>query len=60
MRVFKERKERKSHPFKDMAVGDQVESEIRYQTYVHIYGRQSGKKFITESENGVLYVKRVA
>ena len=53
-------KEKVSHPFKDMEVGITVKSEIKYQSYVYVYGRRTGKKFITESVDGVLYVKRIA
>lgn len=52
----------KSWPFKKMDVGDVVVVEVRAQTYVHVYGRQSGKKFATRTnkQTGMLHVKRIA
>jgi len=54
-------------PFKDMAVGDRVaitDNIDRAQAYVHVYAKQSGKRFKTRRftlEDGtvVLGVKRV-
>ena len=49
------------HPYAKMAVGDIVDitgDVHRMQTYAHVYGRSSGKKFATRKVDGILYVKR--
>lgn len=48
--------------FKDMAVGDVMEiydSIARAQIYVHVYGRSAGKKFVTDTQTGVLRIERL-
>ena len=57
--------ERNSWGFKDLNVGDVIpvqcdnKDEIKAaQRYAHTYGRLTGKKFITRTQDGVLYVKR--
>jgi hypothetical protein len=55
-------------PFKNMAVGERVgitENIGRAQMYVHVYARQSGKRFITKTfvladGSRALGVKRVS
>lgn len=51
--------ERKSHPFKDMLVGQVEIVDVELQSYVHAYGSNCGKKFVTRKINGSLHVKRV-
>lgn len=54
-----EYKERESHPFKNMDVGDIVIVKLSLQSYVHAYGSNCGKKFVTRKVDGKLHVKRV-
>lgn len=54
-----EYKERASHPLKFMSVGDTVVVEVSLQSYVHAYGSNCGKKFVTRKIDGKLHVKRV-
>lgn len=49
------------HPFAKMKVGQIVEVQgdpKKMQIYAHSYGNSSGRKFITRTVDGVLYVKR--
>lgn len=49
-------------PFSGMKVGDVVtiEDDIpRAQSYAHVYGKQSGKRFSTSTSTGVLMVERL-
>ena len=57
--------DRISWPWKDMDVGDMVKIEaktleLKAQVTCHIHGRQSGKKFATQTIGGVLHVWRTA
>lgn len=54
-----EYKERESHPFKKMDIGDIVTVNSSLQSYVHAYGSNCGKKFVTRKSDGKLHVKRV-
>lgn len=39
------------HPFSKMDVGDSVlMQDKKMQVYCHVYGRQSGKKFVTRKQ----------
>lgn len=57
--------ERNSWGFKDLNVDDVMpvqcgdKEDIKAaQRYAHTYGRLTGKKFATRTQDGVLYVKR--
>ena len=54
--------DRKEWPFKSMEIGETVffprEKAPNAQAYVHVFARQSKKKFKTRTKDGVLYVKR--
>ena len=64
--------ERKSWPFKEMAVGEVIEIAIdrmqvdavsnwrKTQHYCHCYGVQNGKRFRTRKIGDTGYIKRVA
>lgn len=61
--VTNEKPKRVSWPFRTMDVGDVIgidaEHAVKAQTYVHVYARQSGKKFSTYTQSdGVLVVER--
>ena len=61
--VKNEKPKRVSWPFRDMEVGEVVGIDKAHagkgQTYVHVYARQSGKKFTTYTQSdGVLVVER--
>ena len=58
--------ERNSWGFKDLDVNDVMpvqcsdKEDIKAaQRYAHTYGRLTGKKFATRTQDGVLYVKRI-
>jgi len=53
------------HPFAVMEVGDEIhiyKNKKYLQAYCHVYGRSSGKKFKTRTNecSRTLYIKRVA
>ena len=55
---------RVSWPWKQMSVGDMVRVDDkalipRAQAYCHVYGRQAGVKFSTQTIHGVLHIWRV-
>ena len=49
----------RKHEFKDMKVGELIQSKPELQRYVHAYGCNSGKKFATKTIKGVMFVKRI-
>ena len=62
MTYFPESK-RRDWPFKRMEIGEVVEFSAdrnKAQVAAHTYGKSSGRSFATASEDGTLYVKRIA
>jgi hypothetical protein len=60
-----EKSDRISWPWKDMGVGDMVKISdpaiaSRAQIRCHVYGRSFGRKFATQTIDGVLHVWRTA